>query len=294
MNHNTNKISAKDIHIWIKRGMTVEQAMEQLGLNSEEELKVMLQRLAPMGAKDMYRQLKRNEKIKKTTSGSITDNVIESETEEHKEENKVQEMQVLNQEEQVQILQTEKSSTELLNEALQKEEQQSLELQKLENEHKACMQSRLGLLKQLQTEKDEMASLLKTLEGKREKISNLKFEYDDLALKMLNLDEQIRIARTQLDDLREEIQSLRVVSIFIYEDGSIESESELAFSEEEETQFFTRLVNLPEMEDMTIKQIKTLARLKAILKTLERGEKEYSLVFEEQKLEKYFETTLNQ
>ena len=48
------------------------------------------------------------------------------------------------------------------------------------------------------------------------------------------------------------------------------------------------------MEDMTIKQIKTLARLKAILKTLERGEKEYSLVFEEQKLEKYFETTLNQ
>ena len=75
MNHNTNKISAKDIHIWIKRGMTVEQAMEQLGLNSEEELKVMLQRLAPMGAKDMYRQLKRNEKIKKTTSGSITDNV---------------------------------------------------------------------------------------------------------------------------------------------------------------------------------------------------------------------------
>lgn len=294
MNNNTNKISAKDIHIWIKRGMTVEQAMEQLGLNSEEELKVMLQRLAPMGAKDMYRQLKRNEKIKKTTSGSITDNVIESETEEHKEENKVQEMQVLNQEEQVQILQTEKSSTELLNEALQKEEQQSLELQKLENEHKACMQSRLGLLKQLQTKKKEIDSLLKTLEGKREEISNLKFEYDDLALKMLNLDEKIRTVRTQLDDLREEIQSLRVVSIFIYEDGSIESESELAFSEEEETQFFTGLVNLPEMEDMTIKQIKTLARLKAILKTLERGEKEYSLVFEEQKLEKYFETTLNQ
>ena len=294
MNNNTNKISAKDIHIWIKRGMTVEQAMEQLGLNSEEELKVMLQRLAPMGAKDMYRQLKRNEKIKKTTSGSITDNVIESETEEHKEENKVQEMQVLNQEEQVQILQTEKSSTELLNEALQKEEQQSLELQKLENEHKACMQSRLGLLKQLQTKKKEIDSLLKTLEGKREEISNLKFEYDDLALKMQNLDEKIRIVRTRLDDLREEIHSLRVVSIFIYEDGSIESESELAFSEEEETQFFTELVNLPEMEDMTIKQIKTLARLKAILKTLERGEKEYSLVFEEQKLEKYFETTLNQ
>ena len=206
----------------------------------------------------------------------------------------MQEMQVLNQEEQVQILQTEKSSTELLNEALQKEEQQSLELQKLENEHKACMQSRLGLLKQLQTEKDEIERLRKTLEEKREKISNLKFEYDDSALKMLNLDEQIRIARTQLDDLREEIHSLRVVSIFIYEDGSIESESELAFSEEEETQFFTELVNLPEMEDMTIKQIKTLARLKAILKTLERGEKEYSLVFEEQKLEKYFETTLNQ
>lgn len=294
MNNNTNKISAKDIHIWIKRGMTVEQAMEQLGLNSEEELKVMLQRLAPMGAKDMYRQLKRNEKIKKTTSGSITDNVIESETEEHKEENKVQEMQVLNQEEQVQILQTEKSSTELLNEALQKEEQQSLELQKLENEHKACMQSRLGLLKQLQTKKKEIDSLLKTLKGKREEISNLKFEYDDLALKMQNLDEKIRIVRTRLDDLREEIHSLRVVSIFIYEDGSIESESELAFSEEEETQFFTELVNLPEMEDMTIKQIKTLARLKAILKTLERGEKEYSLVFEEQKLEKYFETTLNQ
>lgn len=294
MNNNTNKISAKDIHIWIKRGMTVEQAMEQLGLNSEEELKVMLQRLAPMGAKDMYRQLKRNEKIKKTTSGSITDNVIESETEEHKEENKVQEMQVLNQEEQVQILQTEKSSTELLNEALQKEEQQSLELQKLENEHKACMQSRLGLLKQLQTKKKEIDSLLKTLEGKREEISNLKFEYDDLALKMQNLDEKIRIVRTRLDDLREEIHSLRVVSIFIYEDGSIESESELAFSEEDETQFFTELVNLPEMEDMTIKQIKTLARLKAILKTLERGEKEYSLVFEEQKLEKYFETTLNQ
>lgn len=294
MNNNTNKISAKDIHIWIKRGMTVEQAMEQLGLNSEEELKVMLQRLAPMGAKDMYRQLKRNEKIKKTTSGSITDNVIESETEEHKEENKVQEMQVLNQEEQVQIPQTEKSSTELLNEALQKEEQQSLELQKLENEHKACMQSRLERMHALQTKKKEIESLRETLKGKREEISNLKFEYDDLALKMQNLDEKIRIVRTQLDDLREEIHSLRVVSIFIYEDGSIESESELAFSEEEETQFFTELVNLPEMEDMTIKQIKTLARLKAILKTLERGEKEYSLVFEEQKLEKYFETTLNQ
>lgn len=294
MNHNTNKISAKDLHIWIKRGMTVEQAIEQLGLNSEEELKVMLQRLAPMGAVDWLRRLKRNEKIKRTTSDSITDTVIESETKEHKEENKVQEMQVLNQEEQVQILQTEKSSTELLNEALQKEEQQSRELQDLETEHKACMQSRLGLLKQLQTEKDEIERLHKTLGEKREKISNLKSEYDDLALKMFNLDEQIRIARTQLDDLREEIQSLRVVSIFIYEDGSIESESELAFSEEEETQFFTRLVNLPEMEDLTIRQIKTLARLKAILKTLERGEKEYSLVFGEQKLEKYFETTLNQ
>lgn len=290
MNHNTNKISAKDLHIWIKRGMTVTQAMEQLGLNSEEELRKMLLRLAPMGAVDWFRRLKQNEKIKRTTSK----NDPTSETEEHKEENKVQKMQVLNQEEQVQIPQTEKSSTELLNEALQKEEQQSLELQKLENEHKACMQSRLGLLKQLQTEKDEIESLRKTLEGKREKISNLKSEYDDLALKMLNIDEQIRIARTQLDDLREEIQSLRVVSIFIYEDGSIESESEQAFSEEEETQFFTRLVNLPEMEDMTIRQIKTLARLKAILKTLERGEKEYSLVFEEQKLEKYFETTLNQ
>ena len=163
MNHNTNKISAKDLHIWIKRGMTVEQAIEQLGLNSEEELKVMLQRLAPMGAVDWLRRLKRNEKIKRTTSDSITDTVIESETKEHKEENKVQEMQVLNQEEQVQILQTEKSSTELLNEALQKEEQQSRELQDLETEHKACMQSRLGLLKQLQTEKDEIERLHKTL-----------------------------------------------------------------------------------------------------------------------------------
>lgn len=294
MNSNTSKLTPKLFHIRIKQGMTPTQVMDEFGINSEEELKDRLQRLAPMGAKDMYRQLKRNEKIKRTTRDSITDTVIESEMKQNEEENKVQEMQVLYQEEQVQTLRNEVSSNELLIEALKKEEQQSRELQDLETEHKEHMQRRLDLIHALQTKKKEIDSLLKTLEGKREEISNLKFEYDDLALKMQNLDEKIRIVRTRLDDLREEIHSLRVVSIFIYEDGSIESESELAFSEEEETQFFTELVNLPEMEDMTIKQIKTLARLKAILKTLERGEKEYSLVFEEQKLEKYFETTLNQ
>ena len=295
MNSNASKLTPKLVYIRIKQGTTLTQVMREFGINSEEELKDILQRLAPMGAKDMYRKLKRNEKIKRTTRDPITETVIGSEMEQNEEKSKVQEMQ--NQEEQVQIPQTEqteKSSNELLNEALKKEEQQSFELQKLENEHKTCMRIRLELMHALQTEKEEIESLRKTLEGKIEKISNLKSEYDDLALKMFNLDEKIRIARTQLYDLREKIQSLRVVSILIYEDGSIKSESELAFSEEEETQFFTRLVNLPEMEDMTIKQIKTLARLKAILKTLERGGKEYSLLFDEQKLEKYFETIVNQ
>ena len=150
----------------------------------------------------------------------------------------------------------------------------------LESEHKVFVADRKSLV-------EKMTRGARTLKEMREAVQKLQqdmrdcFEqYESLADKMSKNTANSNATKELLDEIREQIAILTRPCIVVYADGKIESENLDYFPEVFDETVFNKLLHTDEAEVLTIRELKALARVRAIVDNLSHRGIDYQLEFE--------------
>lgn len=102
------------------------------------------------------------------------------------------------------------------------------------------------------------------------KVKDLYQEYEACYTKMAQLNDDMSAHKNLLLELREQIAELKKIVILVYDTGVIEIENAEIPPVSDETVKceFDRLISLTEAENVTIKNVKSVAKLRAMMREL--------------------------
>jgi len=170
------------------------------------------------------------------------------------------------------------------------EERQQQYLCQLEGEHQEYVTKRKNAILKLQSKKDDLLELKKMVEKHQKEIEQVIQEVNNISKEMNNKLEEIHNSEERLANIQESIKKQQVIEIFAYEDGSIETEGAIIEETFENWKAdFNEMISDEKIGNLTLNQIKQLAKLKKYTKTLEEEERKYSIIFESEESEKVFQ-----
>lgn len=284
-------INLRELRMGIKRGITAGDFVKKWGLQSEEELFQWIRKNADKSQKEIISDLKQNEKCKHKTAKKVTMVHEPEETKVLEDKQDVTEDMLEDAEPEISEVTKPNVSLETL---LAEEEKLSQEVCDLEGSHKELMHRRRTIMANLQNIKRESEKILESLKNLKAEAQRLKQEYDETAEKMRSTSSDISVLKEVLEELRAQIEEAKMITILVYSDGNIDIEAEgveaptfVSPSEEEQSITLTSLIIRPDAEELTIKELKAMARLLPILKQL--GEIKYEIVFDNSKLEDFYQ-----
>lgn len=289
------KITVKGLHIDIKRGATVQLLMEKYGIGTPEELFEIIRRVTPGNADKFERLIKANQKKSaKKSSQKLQTHVVEEtpgEVERAENTTQLEEDAPPIEEEVVPIarLTTERNEkTMSLQQLLDDQQTLSDWCVRLELEHKEMAQRRLQIVKELAKVKNVLTELQRLLKANETKVEDFLSEYNDLAIHMAQTSTEISSCKEVLEEVRQQIEEAQKVKILVYSEGVIESEDgEIPIpAESDVAELMTTLVQRPEAEELTIKEIKTVAKVILIVKVMDQ---KFELEFDSERVQKFYE-----
>ena len=163
-----------------------------------------------------------------------------------------------------------------------------------EIEHKKCMSDRHDILKKVELTKKALDEMQRLIKANKERIASLFNEYENLADQMVRLNEDKHVYEQLLEEVRTEIAELSKVSIFVYDDGTIEViNAEMPELEQESINAtFNNLILIPQAEECTIKELKTIAKLKLMVEGYKENNCPFEYEFDSTRVQNVFETVI--
>lgn len=301
---NEISITSKDIHIQRKRGRGISFLLERYNISDEKILFDLIHRLSPGDAEQLIREFKRNEK-KRSANSYQEKNRNDASKSSKKEEFEI----VINPIFCSQIdeatfgfdgVQSESDSasegnitgSSKLQKLLDEENELSNSLYGLEAEYKKLYQKRKRNFALVKDAKKKCELLLQEVENLNVQIDKYRKRHDDMSRKITKYAEDIKATREILKSVREKISQLQAISIFIYEDGRIEVEGADVpdILEKDINSLYEVLINKPDAEIFTIREIKALARLILMVGQYQKDIVSLELYFDNAKLQIYYDT----
>lgn len=281
------RLRGKQLWLYIKQGFTIEDLLEKYQCTKEELEKYMEKNFEKKARDSVRRELEKN--VKK--SGNNTAVIVTQEEISKSTLKEIQKKARQMQEKNIMVMENKKDSDEMSLEKLKDRENALVtEICKQEGEHKRTLATRRTLLEKLVTEKE------KILEQKKIILQRQK-EVDEIFTKMVEIDEKITAESEELSankkilsEVREYIKVLEKVTIFVYENGEIKEEEEAVEEEPPETEeVFDCLIHNELVENLSVKQIRQLAKLLVLTEQMQKQGQNYDLVFESEIVQKIFE-----
>ena len=271
-------MKSKDIYIALKRDECINYLMEQFGFSQKEELFEAIRKVTPSEAEDLIRKLEKKQKRsgrrdKTNASTELTDGEV-----------------ILTEEEPVQNLE------DVVNmdlEQLKTQEQElSAEVCRLEGKHKELVSKRRDLVGALERAQRALKELRRILHEQESNVTNLYDQYNECADEMDAINQERRACKELLVDTRRQIVDLQKITILVYQNGHIEVENaEIpTISDEEIISELGKLICMPEAGEITINEIKTIAKLQKMVKLYEDNGNAFELVFDSSKVQSFWET----
>ena len=271
------KLDGKFIHETTKKGWVIQDYLDHFGVSEKDFFDCLEKSFTKKSFERIVRRLKSNKKQHRqskqqnTVSPSATPEIpISSEIITDSEEKTSQSC--------IEVLE---DKEKLLSDLLCKKESERVELLSKRNELKKIF--------------IEQRSILFTLIGRLEESQTIVNDCYQKWLKTSsdidNIGTEISEAHKTLENIREEIQELKKVSIFIYENGEIDIDNtdiSLLTDSAEEAQLFDKLLHNELVESLTIKQIRQLSRVIIIVKSILDSGLKYEITFESSSLEKVY------
>ena len=297
------KMSSKDLHVALKNQATEEELMERYGVDSSEELYEVMSKVTPGNFEYFKKEIKKNQKNR-----SRKDAKKEMALDNQKEDEQIeltnfetltdQSSEVENGKvgkNMVDYTAVEKPTNDepkpSLNELLEAEKFLSDNCVSLEKEHNALINARREDVKTLAEIKRTLEELKRLLQVNQSKLTTVLENYNSKAEQMLRVSSEISACKEMLADTRAQIEEAKKLKISVFSDGTIECENGELESpcEAEVSQLFSTLILLAAAEELTIKQIKTVAKLVLMVKKID---KKYELEFDSDLVQKLYEAAI--
>ena len=269
-------LSTKKLHMTAKNGVTTKDAAAKFGFSSKEDFFAAIERICPSQLRSFKKQFAQNDK----KSRNVSEKPIQEEEKQ------------LNQEEVQKEPAQEAKAISRLETLKQKERElssKSIELEKVRN----------GYVQQRGQIRDQLSNTLRTLkELKRlvqenlKNVANLNANYDNLAEKMTNVLEELEPVKESLQTIRAQIEELERITIFIYENGSIEAENaerKIPLPDVDSSavnENLQKLISHPMAENFKLRELKALAVLKIYVSLIRGG---YNITFDNESLREFWE-----
>lgn len=297
------KMTSKDLHVALKNQATEEELMERYGVDSSEELYEVMSKVAPGNFEYFKKKIKKNQKnrLRKDEKKEMAlDNQKEDEQIEltNFETLTDQSSEVENGKvgkNMVEYTAVEKPTNDepkpSLNELLEAEKFLSDNCVSLEKEHNALINARREDVKTLTLIKRTLEELKRLLQVNQSKLTTVLEDYNSKAEQMLRVSSEISACKEMLADTRAQIEEAKKLKVSVFSDGTIECENGELESpcEAEVSQLFSTLILLAAAEELTIKQIKTVAKLVLMVKKID---KKYELEFDSDLVQKLYEAAI--
>lgn len=323
------QINAKALHVLIKRGCTSSELMEKFGLSDEKQLFERIHQISPVGALDFISQIRKNNKSARRRERKEANKLVEVQQDLPKVENSTEEVTATVFEEtssdviqevqpvednssnkEIQPVEGNSSSKEIqpiednssiqntsishLEELQEKETLLSQDIISDEEAHKEMVARRREINLSFKKVKNALSELQRLLKLNEEKTSALIEEYNDLSTKMRTKSSDIKAKKAILADIREQIANLKKCVVYVFADGNIEVEnasiSDVDDDEDEVAERLLTLVQYAEAEELTIKDLKTIAKLELMVAELIADGINYELFFDSETVQKFYET----
>lgn len=281
----------KDIHIAIKRNDGVQDLMERFGFATEEALFEEIRRISPLGAEEFMRKLKKNKKKATKRRKNPTEKATEvAEIAEVAEQPEVAETAETSET-------TENSSNAtlaIINELETQESKLSLAVCDLEVLHGAQVAIRRQLLEELVGAKKELEKLQEVLASQQQNVTRIYEEYNRCAEEMADINTKRKDLQEQLESVRTQITELRKVTLFIYQNGDIEVEEGMPVQiwEEDITLEFNRLICHSDAGNLTINEVKTVAKLHEMVRAYQAEDISVELFFDSSAVQTFWEAII--
>lgn len=297
------KMTSKDLHVALKNQATEEELMERYGVDSSEELYEVMSKVAPENFEYFKKEIKKNQKnrLRKDEKKKMAlDNQKEDEQIEltNFETLTDQSSEVENGKvgkNMVDYTAVEKPTNDepkpSLNELLEAEKFLSDNCVSLEKEHNALINARREDVKTLALIKRTLEELKRLLQVNQSKLTTVLEDYNSKAEQMLRVSSEISACKEMLADTRAQIEEAKKLKVSVFSDGTIECENGELESpcEAEVSQLFSTLILLAAAEELTIKQVKTVAKLVSVVKKIDQ---KYELEFDSDLVQKLYEAAI--
>lgn len=297
------KMTSKDLHVALKNQATEEELMERYGVDSSEELYEVMSKVAPGNFEYFKKEIKKNQKnrLRKDEKKEMAldnqkeDEQIELTNFETLTDQSSEDENGTVGKNMVDYTAVEKPTNDepkpSLNELLEAEKFLSDNCVSLEKEHNALINARREDVKTLAEIKRTLEELKRLLQVNQSKLTTVLENYNSKAEQMLRVSSEISACKEMLADTRAQIEEAKKLKISVFSDGTIECENGELESpcEAEVSQLFSTLILLAAAEELTIKQIKTVAKLVSVVKKIDQ---KYELEFDSDLVQKLYEAAI--
>lgn len=175
-----------------------------------------------------------------------------------------------------------------------KEKEQTLSdiIRSEEAEHSKLISRRAALKFQFQNQQTQLRELTRTIEALRDNFETTFAKWEKTGADMHAITESISAKKSLLEDIRSEIIALQKISIFAYANGEIEFENvgdfDTTTDSSNESEVFNKLIQDKAVENLTIKNIRQLAKLILIVEKLKSKHISFELTFEDNSSQEVF------
>ena len=297
------KMSSKDLHVALKNQATEEELMERYGVDSSEELYEVMSKVTPGNFEYFKKEIKKNQKNRSRKDAKKEMALDNQKEDEQIELTNFETLTDQSSEDEngtvgknmVDYTAVEESTNDepkpSLNELLEAEKFLSDNCVSLEKEHNALINARREDVKTLAEIKRTLEELKRLLQVNQSKLTTVLENYNSKAEQMLRVSSEISACKEMLADTRAQIEEAKKLKISVFSDGTIECENGELESpcEAEVSQLFSTLILLAAAEELTIKQVKTVAKLVSVVKKIDQ---KYELEFDSDLVQKLYEAAI--
>lgn len=161
-----------------------------------------------------------------------------------------------------------------------------------ESKHSDLISKRANLKNQLVDQRKQVQEIAKKCLQVQQAFEETLKQWNSIGDEMKELSTSISEKRTSLEEIRSEIDSLKKISIFVYTNCEIEFENHGDFDptvdSEKVAEIFNVLVQNDAAECLTIKSIKQLAKILAIVEKLKAENLRFEITFEDSSMQEVY------
>lgn len=289
------RLNGKKLTVKLKYGSTIDDLAREYDCQKEELLEFLKKNFEKSAYNRIINEMTKNSKKKnhnKKSSLSIsTDD--EAITTIWKDDTTITTVQEKNEatEEQFPILHFQASSLDeesLLQKLKDEENILRHELIAKENEHKNLITNKKSLIKQLENQQALMLELRKTIEQRQKEVEQISNDLNKLSEELVSVNFSISNGRKDLLDIQEKIKELEKIYIFVYQNGETDTGNLDIDLPETWNEIFDDILRNDIVEDLSVKQIKQLAKLIVLTDILNQNSLIFELTFESENAQKAF------